>query len=163
MLLLNVNYWNVNELLCFLEVNLCLLHSHHMWIAWCVNYFHTQWGYSAINYIVGTILLSQWVNKMHQQHELKKMNFRKIIIISKNHNSAPWHPKFWYQYFCVSESVCTKRLWMPFHLDNISFSPFLALTFTDFYLEVHIKGSGCKKIGDIVHMSGYVAVKTDCE
>ena len=46
-------------------------------------------------------------------------------------------------------------------LDNISFSPFFALTFTDFYLEVHINGSGCKQ--GIAHTNGYVSVRTDRE
>ena len=48
--------------LCFWMVKLCLLHSHHVWNIWCVNYSHKQWDYRAINGIVYTIILFQWVN-----------------------------------------------------------------------------------------------------
>ena len=95
MLLLIVNYWNVNESFCFLcfwMVKLCLLHSYHMWIAWYVNYFHTQWLYS---------------NKLYYLHHL-------IIPVSQEDASVTWAEKVNLRqknsYFKKSQ-ICSMTSW----------------------------------------------------
>ena len=100
---------------------------------------------------------------MHQQHELKKSEFQENNylfqkIIALFHNILNFETSIF-----VRLSVGTKHLMNTISLDKHFIFSIFALTFPDFYLEVHIKESGCKKIRSIVQMSGYVAVKTDCE
>ena len=54
----------------------------------------------------------------------EKMIFRQKSIISKNCNSAPRHPKFLRLAFLCTWLCALNILWMPSHLNNISFSPF---------------------------------------
>ena len=72
----------------------------------------------------------------------EKMIFRQKSIISKNCNSAPQHPKFLGLAFLCTWVCVLNTLWMPSHLDNISFSPLWPWPYL-FYLTVPIMESGC--------------------
>ena len=75
--------------LCFCMVNLCLLHSHHMWIAWCVNYSHEQWVYgNKWHYLHHPIIpVSQltWIEK--SEFQAKLIISKKIITLLHNFRS----------------------------------------------------------------------------
>ena len=92
----------------------------------------------------------------------EKMIFRQKLIISKNCNPAPRHPKFLRLAFLCTWVCVLNTLWMPSHLDIISFSPFWSWPSLILFGSAH-HGIRLQKIRDIVGMSGYVAVKTDCE
>ena len=81
----------------------------------------------------------------------EKIIFRQKSIISKNCNSAPRHPKFLRLAFLCTWVCVLNTLWMPSHLDIISFSPFLALTFPDFIWQCLSWNQTVKNVGHSAH------------
>ena len=55
--------------------------------------------------------------------KVRKMH-KKLAILRSVNNSAPRHPKFLRLAFLCTWVCVLNTLWMPSHLDNISFSPF---------------------------------------
>ena len=122
-----------------------------------ISCFH---NYSLSVYCL-VIKTSQW--SLSVVSTVKRYTVLKFLVKMRNiSNSAPWYPNFWDKHFCAPECVYTKYPVKPSHLDNISFSPFFGPDLPWCYLTEYIKGSGYK-IRSMVHMSGYVAVKMDCE